>query len=201
MVDSNQEPSAVTPAPPVEESPTPPAIHGSWSVDVERERRAMVDFVWGLRPSILRWPFLIVVCALAAVVTALVLTTGLAVGWVLAGVLAALLLLVVVIRVVLMHSLRTSLTPAVPHGASVEVTLDASGWHSRSSDQSHTCAWDDYDRATVEDGYLIVTAAWKGRWLPRSLVYAPLSAFGSDGAFLPDVIASVLPGSPRVTLA
>jgi hypothetical protein len=57
MVDSNQEAAAVTPAPPVEEPPTPPAIHGSWSVDVERERRAMVDFVWGLPPSILRWPF------------------------------------------------------------------------------------------------------------------------------------------------
>ena len=160
----------------------------------------MVDFVWGLRPSILRWPFLTAIGVLAAVAMALVLTTGLVVAWVLAGVLAAVLLLVVVTRVVLTNALRRSLTPAVPNGAVVDVTLDASGWHSRSSDRSHTYAWDGYDRAVVVDGYLIVTAAWTGKWIPRSLLSIPLSAFGADIVLAPDLLAMVLPQSPRLTL-
>ncbi|MFZ4892868.1 hypothetical protein ACL9RL_00300 [Plantibacter sp. Mn2098] len=162
-------------------------------LDVDRERRAVYDFVWDLRPSTLRWPFLAILCALVTIAAALILTTGIVVAWFLTGVLAVLLLLVVVMRLVLKHSLLKSLTPAVPDGSAIDVTLDASGWHSQSSNQSQTYAWQDYDRAAVAHGYLIVTASWKGKWIPRSLVYAPLVAFGDDAAAVPEVIASFLP--------
>ena len=155
-------------------------LRGRWMVDVDREGRAMVAFVWGLRPSYLRWPFLLAVALVAALLTGIILATGLIVGWILLGVLAALLLVVLVLRVVLVRSLTVALMPGVANGTSVEVTLDDSAWHSTSPGRSHVFPWADYDRVRVSDGYLVLTATWKGKWIPRSVLYAPLAAFDTD---------------------
>jgi len=167
-------------------------MQGQWIVDVEREGRAMANFVWGLRPSFLRWPFLVALSLVAALLAALVIATGLEFGWVLLGILTALFLTVTILRLVLVRSLRASLTPRVPHGSLVEVTLDESTWRSTAACQSHAFPWADYDRVTVSDGYLILTAAWKNKWIPRSLIYAPVTAFDTNATAAIEFVSSRL---------
>lgn len=140
----------------------------------------MSDYVWGLRPSFLRWPFMVALALVAALATGFAIAPGSVLGWILLGILAALFLVVIVLRVALVRSLRVSLKPGIPGGSTIEVTLDGSAWTSTSSGQSHTFPWASYDHVAVSNGYVIMTAAWKGKWIPRSLVYAPLAAFDTD---------------------
>ncbi|KQY73820.1 hypothetical protein ASD13_17025 [Microbacterium sp. Root1433D1] len=155
-------------------------VRGRWTVDAAREGRAIFDYVWGLRPLFLRWPFLAALAVVAAVAIGLVIGTGSVLGWIVLGLLGSLLLLVLVLRLVLVRSLRAGLKPGVPDGSTVGVALDDTAWTSTSPGQSHTFPWEAYDRVAVSDGYLILTAARKGTWIPHSLVYAPLAAFDAD---------------------
>lgn len=92
----------------------------------------MFDYVWGLRPLFLRWPFLAALAVVAAVAIGLVIGTGSVLGWIVLGLLGSLLLLVLVLRLVLVRSLRAGLKPGVPDGSTVEVALDDTAWTSTS---------------------------------------------------------------------
>jgi len=171
---------------------TPSRLEGRWTVDVEHERPALQSYVWSLRPSLLRWPFLAVLAAIALLASVLILATGSPLGWVVAGILTGLFVLVIVLRLVLTQILRKGLIPAALSATVVDVELDASGWRSSSNGTSATFAWTGFDRSAVWQDHIILTKARKGNWIPQSLVYAPLAAFGSQASQVPDFVASAL---------
>lgn len=171
---------------------TPSRLQGRWTVDVDRERPALQSYVWNLRPSLLRWQFLTVLAVVALLLSMLILATGSPIAWVLAGILTALFVLVIVLRVVLTRILRHGLIPAALSATVVDVELDASAWKSSSNGTSTTFAWSGFDRSAVWQEHIILTKARKGNWLPQSIVYAPLAAFGTDAGFVPEYVARAL---------
>jgi hypothetical protein len=171
---------------------TPSRLEGRWTVEVDRERPALQSYVWNLRPSLLRWQFLIVLAAIALLLSLLILATGSPVAWILAGVLTALFVLVIVFRVVLTRILRQGLIPAALSATVVDVELDATGWKSSSNGTSTTFAWSGFDRSAVWQDHIILTKARKGNWLPQSIVYAPLSAFGADAGLVAEYVAKAI---------
>ena len=171
---------------------TPSRLEGRWTVDIERERSVIRSYLWSLRPSLLRWPFLVTLAAVSALLIVLIIATGSAWGWILANVLIALFALAIGLRVILILILRNGLLRAISSGTVVDVILDASGWQSLVGEGATTLRWGDYDRFSVWEGHVILTKTRKGSWLPRSILYAPLAAFGADAGYVPEFVALAL---------
>lgn len=152
-----------------------------WTTDADRELRVVIDYIWSLRPSILRWQFLAAIGGVGILAAVLTMSTDSVWGTVLCALLAVLLgltlTLLILVRWMLPRSIRAAMAP---DGTDVMVVLNDAGWHGSGAGRAQSTSWETLNRCEVRGDDVIVSAVRKGSWMPRLITAAPLSAFGDD---------------------